>query len=111
MAATLLVPRDCYQKTSGLRSFSQSLNSILTPILATALFAFGGINTVIAVDLATFACAFLTLLLFIRIPENGGPARRGEPADGGPQGIAWLRKARSSSLCRIPACSTCGVRL
>lgn len=94
VAATLLVPRDCYQKTSGLRSFSQSLNSILTPILATALFAFGGINTVIAVDLATFACAFLTLLLFIRIPEDGGPARARESLlAAARQGIAWLRKA------------------
>ncbi len=78
VAATLLVPKDYYQKTSGLRSFSQSLNSILTPILATALFAFGGIEVVIAVDLATFACAFLTLLLFIRIPEGGKPAQKPE---------------------------------
>ena len=48
VAATLLIPKDYYQKTSGLRSFSQSLNSILTPILATALFAFAGIGSVIA---------------------------------------------------------------
>ena len=31
VAATLLVPRELYQKTSGLRSFSQSLVTILTP--------------------------------------------------------------------------------
>ena len=43
VACTLLVPKALYQKTSGLRSFSQSLNSILTPILATALFSFAGI--------------------------------------------------------------------
>ena len=70
VAATLLIPKDYYQKTSGLRSFSQSLNSILTPILATALFAFAGIGSVIAVDLITFAVAFLTLLFFIHIPES-----------------------------------------
>ncbi len=93
VAATLLVPKDYYQKTSGLRSFSQSLNSILTPILATALFAFGGIEVVIAVDLATFACAFLTLLLFIRIPEGGKPAQKPEALlTAARQGIAWLRK-------------------
>ena len=44
VAATLLIPKEYYQKTSVLRSFSQSLNSILTPILATALFAFAGIE-------------------------------------------------------------------
>jgi len=93
VAATLLVPKDCYQKTSGLRSFSQSLNSILTPILATALFAFGGIDAVIAVDLITFLAAFLTLLLFIRIPEGGGESKKPEKLFAtAKQGLAWLRK-------------------
>lgn len=70
VAATLLIPEEEYQRTSGLRSFSQSLNSILTPIFATALFAFSGIGTVIIADLFTFAIAFVTLLGFIRIPEQ-----------------------------------------
>lgn len=69
VAATLLIPKEYYQKTSGLRSFSQSLNSILTPVFATALFSFAGIEAVIAADLFTFAIAFLSLLLFIKIPE------------------------------------------
>lgn len=93
VAATLLIPKDYYQKTSGLRSLSQSLNSILTPILATALFAFGGIDSVIAVDLITFAFAFLTLLLFIQIPENSGPKQKPEKLlTAAKQGIAWLRR-------------------
>ncbi len=93
VAATLLIPNDYYQKTSGLRSFSQSLNSILTPILATALFAFAGIDAVIAVDLITFAFAFLTLLLFIRIPEDGAPTQKPEKLlISARQGLAWLRK-------------------
>ena len=72
VAATLLIPKGYYQKTSGLRSFAQSLNSILTPVLATALFAFAGIDLVIAIDLMTFAFAFVILLLFIHIPESNG---------------------------------------
>lgn len=91
VAATLLIPKEYYQKTSGLRSFSQSLNSILTPVLATALFAFAGIDGVIAVDLITFAFAFLTLLLFIRIPEGSGPKPE-KLLPAARQGIAWLRK-------------------
>ena len=72
VAATLLIPKEYYQQTSGLRSLAQSMNSILTPILATALFTFAGMDLVIAFDLLTFAAAFLTLLLFIRIPPCGG---------------------------------------
>ena len=93
VAATLLIPKDYYQKTSGLRSFSQSLKSILTPILATALFAFAGIDLVIAVDLVTFAIAFLTLLLFIRIPESDVSKQAKEKLlTAARKGIVWLRE-------------------
>lgn len=93
VAATLLIPRERYQQTSGLRSLSQSLNSILTPVLATALFAFAGIGWVIAVDLATFGIAFLTLWLFIPIPEAGGEEKRRETLlASAAQGLNWLRQ-------------------
>lgn len=92
VASTLLIPKEYYQKTSGLRSFSQSLNSILTPVLATALFAFAGIDCVIAVDLITFSVAFITLLLFIRIPEGGAPEGPEEKLlTAARKGLAWLR--------------------
>ncbi|MDE7228885.1 MAG: MFS transporter [Oscillospiraceae bacterium] len=92
VAATMLIPEEQYQRTSGLRSFSQSLNSILTPVIATALFAFAGIETVIAVDLATFAAAFLALGLFIRIPEPKHDESVKEPLlTSAGKGLAWLR--------------------
>ena len=59
VAATQLIPKEHYQKTGALRSLSQSLNTILTPVLATPLFAFGGISAVIAVDLVTFSAALI----------------------------------------------------
>lgn len=93
VAATLLIPKEYYQKTSGLRSFSQSLNSILTPILATAIFSFAGIEAVIAVDLGTFLIAFLTLGLFIHIPEGGGANQPDEGVfSSARKGIAWLKQ-------------------
>ena len=93
VAATLLIPKGYYQKTSGLRSFSQSLNSILTPILATALFAFAGIDLVIVIDLVTFAIAFATLLLFIRIPESDVSKQEKEKLlTAAGKGIVWLRE-------------------
>lgn len=93
VAATLLIPRELYQQTSGLRSFSQALNSILTPVLATALFAFAGIGWVIAVDLTTFGAAFLALWLLIPIPEAGAGERPREKllASAG-EGLDWLRR-------------------
>lgn len=68
VAMTLIVPEKYYQKTSGLRSLSGSLISILNPLIATALYAFAGLDIVIAVDLGSFAIAFTVLLFFIRIP-------------------------------------------
>ena len=93
VAATLLIPKGNYQKTSGLRSFSQSLNSILTPILATALYAFAGMDWVIVVDLSTFALAFFMLLLFIHIPESDAPKQAEEKLlTAARKGIVWLRE-------------------
>ena len=70
VAMTLVIPEKYYQKTSGLRSLSGSLISILNPLAATALYSFAGLNGVIAVDIGSFTVAFTALLFFIRIPEN-----------------------------------------
>lgn len=51
---TLIIPKNLYQKTSGLISLSSSIISILNPLIATALYSFGGINLVITVDLTSF---------------------------------------------------------
>ena len=68
VANTLVVPKEQYQRTSALQSLSRSLVSIGNPLLATALYGLAGLDTVLAVDLATFAVAFVALLLFIRLP-------------------------------------------
>lgn len=70
VAMTLIIPEEYYQKTSGLRSLSRSLNSILNPLIATALYSFIGLTGVIAVDIGSFAVAFVALLFFIKIPET-----------------------------------------
>ncbi len=75
VAATMITPKKHYQKTSGMRSFSNSLVSILTPVFATAVAALWGVEAVIAIDLLTFLAAFITLLFFIKIPE---PERKSE---------------------------------
>ena len=70
VAMTLIISERHYQKTSGLRSLSNSLISILNPLIATALYSFAGLNGVVAVDIGSFLVAFTALLFFIRIPEN-----------------------------------------
>lgn len=72
VAMTMITPKKHYQKTSGLRSFSSSLVTILNPVFATALYAFAGMDIVIYVDLTTFAIAFLALLFGVRLsmPEK-----------------------------------------
>lgn len=69
VAMTLITPKEEYQRTSGLRSLSNSLIMILNPMLATALFAVAGLETVIIVDLSTFIIAFFFLLFFIKLPQ------------------------------------------
>ena len=93
VAASLLTPKAYYQKASALRSFSQAMNTILMPVIATALYAFLGMKLVIAVDLFTFAIAFTTLLLFIEIPEPVQEAKAAEKLlDSAREGLAWLRQ-------------------
>lgn len=78
VAMTLITPKKHYQKASGMRSFSNSLVTILNPVLATALFALAGMEAVIYTDLATFGTAFLALLFYIRIPSASEEAGRKE---------------------------------
>lgn len=98
VAATLLVPKKYYQKTGGMRSFSNSLITILTPSAAAAVMAFWGIEAVIAIDLLTFAAAFFALLLFVKIPEipktdsNGGAEESVLAA--AKSGLVWLKTHR-----------------
>lgn len=68
VAMTMITPEKYYQKTSGMRSFSNSLVTVLNPVLATAFFAFAGIEMVICVDLITFTIAFTALLFWVRFP-------------------------------------------
>ncbi len=75
VAMTLIVPKEAYQKTSGMRSFSNSLVTILHPVLATTVFAFAGIFAVILIDLGTFFVAFCALLFRIKLPDIKQPDR------------------------------------
>ena len=92
VAATMLIPKESYQRTSGLRSLSDSLNNILTPVFATAVFSFGGLSAVIAVDLITFAAAFTVLGVFIKIPEpQSAQKEKTSLLRSAREGLSWLK--------------------
>lgn len=70
VAVSLLTPQNQYQRVGGMRSFSNSLVTILSPVIASTIFAFWGLTAVIAFDLLTFTAAFITLAFFIKIPDQ-----------------------------------------
>lgn len=94
VAMTMITPKKYYQKTSGLRSFSASLVTILNPVFATALYAFAGMDIVICVDLSTFGIAFLTLLFGVKLSasEKGEEAGKESFSETVRAGLACLRE-------------------
>ena len=93
VAMTMITPEKYYQKTSGLRSLSGSLVTILNPVLATAVFSFAGMEAVIYTDLATFLVAFAALLLGVRLPSVGKEEAGGQVSflQTVREGITYLR--------------------
>lgn len=77
VAVSRILPKRHYQRVGGLRYFSNALNSIFVPVLATAVIGIFGLTAVVAIDLATFSAAFLVLALAIKIPEPGINAENG----------------------------------
>ena len=69
VATTAILPKKHYQRVGGLKYLSNSLSSILTPVIATAILALGGMDLIFAIDLISFVVAALVLLFFIPIPK------------------------------------------
>jgi len=68
VVTTLIVPKEHYTRVSGLRSLSDSVISVFSPILATTIISLLGISIVFVIDFMTFVIAFLSLLLLVKIP-------------------------------------------
>lgn len=95
VATTRALPKKYYQRVGGLGYFAKSLNSILTPIIATAVLGIAGMNAVVAFDLFTFGVAFITLAFGIRIPENEEAGEEREKLlTSVKKGLMYLREER-----------------
>lgn len=86
-----MVPKERWEQACGMDSFSNNLVMVVSPVFASFVFAFGGLGTVIALDLASFLFAFLVLLFLIVIPETGGEAAKKKgPLAGFCEGFSFL---------------------
>lgn len=96
VSISLLAPQKHYQKVSGMRSLSNSLVTVLTPMFAVALLSFGSIRFVILFDLITFSIAFLSLLCFVQIPQvTEGPGLEKETVlQSAKSGLRYLKDNR-----------------
>ena len=93
VVVTLLTPKDQVQRVSGLLSLSQSLTTLLSPVLATALLGLLGLEAVIVFDLATCAAAVGTLLWGVEFPETP-PAEKVPLTRSAGEGVRWLLNQR-----------------
>lgn len=66
---SLIVSKKDYIKTSGIRSFFKSFLDIFVPILSVSIYALWGLKVIIIIDLMTFIFAYLTLIIFVKIPK------------------------------------------
>ena len=95
VATTVLLPRKYYQKDGGLRYFANALTSIATPVIATAFVGLWGMRIVFAFDIFTFLIAFITLLVFIKIPQPERNSDKKEPfAVSVRAGLGFLKRNR-----------------
>ena len=95
VAVTKVLPKKYYQRVGGLSYLASSLQSIMTPIIATAILGIAGMGAIVAFDLFSFGTAFVTLAFWIRIPEDGEAYGEKEKLFVSvKQGISYLRKER-----------------
>ena len=76
VAVTLLVKPEYYTRVGGFQSLADLVQAVAAPLGAATLLAFGGLASVLAVDLAAFVFAFAALALAVPVPER-------RPADSG----------------------------
>lgn len=91
VTTSVLLKREYYQKVGGLRYLSNAVNSILTPIITTAIMGLWGIGTVIAIDLISFVIAFIVLLFFIPIPKTEPKQAQESVLQSAAEGVRWLK--------------------
>lgn len=70
-ATTMIVPKEQLGRAGGMVQISQAISTLVSPILAGALYVSVGLSAIALIDFATFLVAVFTLLIvFIPEPER-----------------------------------------
>lgn len=67
-ATTLLVAKEQYGRAAGMVQMAEAVGQVIAPAVAGALLVFGGLETVIFIDVVSFLAAVATLLV-VRFPQ------------------------------------------
>ncbi len=95
VAVTRILPEKYYQKVGGFKYFSNSLNTILKPIIATAILGIAGMGAIVAFDLLSFGVAFAVLAFAVKIPESSEDSQKQDKLlTSVKEGIGYLIKER-----------------
>lgn len=95
VVVTLLTPKEQVQRVSGLMSLSNSLVTLLSPVFAAAVLTLLGLEAVIGFDLATCALAVLTLIFWVKIPEDrAAGTAQSNLLQSAKEGVQWLGRNR-----------------
>ncbi len=94
VAISLLTPKDKLQRFTAMQSLSNSLTTVLSPVLATALLTLFSLDAVILFDFITCGVAVLSLGLFIRIPHVTRDEAREPVLQAARKGLSYLRDHR-----------------
>lgn len=89
-----LVPKEKLSRISGMNAFSTNVTVVLSPVLAAFVFSFGGLESILLVDLTSFIVAFFVLLFLMHIPEEKKETARQSAFAGVSEGFRFLKKEK-----------------
>lgn len=96
-ATTLLVPKERFSQASGMIQMAEAAGQLLAPVLGATMVAVGGVEALIAIDVATFvfAVSMLALVRFPKVPETAqGIASRGSLLQESAFGFRYIWRKR-----------------
>ena len=87
-----MVPKEDYEKVSGLLSFSDNLITMTSPMLAGMLYSFAGLPFIMVLDLGTFFLAVGVLIFVVKIEKVAVTEKREGVFSGFVEGCRFLKQ-------------------
>lgn len=88
-----MVPADKLSRINGLSFFFSGVVNLTSPVLAALLLAVWSINQILWIDIATFVCAIVPLLM-VKIPSVEASAQKTSFKSDSKEGLAHIRNHR-----------------